>query len=38
MNDCDFIQETEDEGRMLPNVLTGWETVVFQIEDDPPDD
>lgn len=35
MNDFEFIQERENEsGRML-NVLTGWETVVFQVEDVP---
>jgi hypothetical protein len=39
MNDCEFIQERENESRMvMSNVLTGWETVVFQVEDEPPDD
>ena len=39
MNDCEFIQEREeDEDPMVPNVLTGWESVVFQVEDVPPDD
>jgi hypothetical protein len=39
MNDLEFIQERENEGRgMTSNVLTGWETVVFQLEDEPPDD
>jgi len=38
MNDCEFIQESETEGRMTSNVLTGWETVIFQVEDEPPDD
>jgi len=39
MNDCEFIQEREEDnvGRM-PNARTGWETVVFQVEDEPPDD
>jgi hypothetical protein len=35
MNDFEFIQERENEGGRMSNVLTGWETVVFQVEDDP---
>ena len=35
MNDIDFIQEREDETGRMSNVLTGWETVVFQVEDVP---
>ena len=39
MNDFEFIQERENECRMVTsNVLTGWETVVFQVEDEPPGD
>jgi len=39
MNDCEFIQERETEGRMvMSSVMTGWETVIFQVEDEPPDD
>lgn len=40
MNDCEFIQERETGSGMTSNVLTltGWETVVFQLEDVPPDD
>jgi hypothetical protein len=38
MNDCDFIQERETECRMPGGMLTGWETVVFQIDDVPPPD
>jgi hypothetical protein len=37
MNDCEFIQERENESVMTSNVLTGWETIVFQLEDEPPD-
>ncbi|MEA2329794.1 MAG: hypothetical protein QOE68_4753 [Thermoanaerobaculia bacterium] len=35
MNDCEFIQERENESGRMSNVLSGWETVVFQVEDDP---
>jgi hypothetical protein len=38
MNDCEFIQESEIEIGRMSNVLTGWETVVFQVEDEPADD
>ena len=39
MNDCEFIQEGENEdGVVTSNVLTGWESIVFQVEDVPPDD
>ena len=38
MNEHEFIQEREDETGPMSNVLTGWETVVFQVEDEPPDD
>lgn len=35
MNDMEFIQERENETERRSNVLNGWETVVFQVEDDP---
>jgi hypothetical protein len=35
MNDCEFLQELESEERLTSRVLTGWETVVFQLEDAP---
>ena len=35
MNDCEFIQERENETERMSNVLSGWETVVFQVEDIP---
>ena len=38
MNEEEFIQERENEAGRMSNVLTGWETVVFQVEDEPPDD
>jgi hypothetical protein len=39
MNDFEFIQECENESRTVMSiVLTGWESVVFQVEDEPPDD
>jgi hypothetical protein len=38
MNDYEFIQERETEGGVPTNALTGWESVVFQVEDVPPDD
>jgi hypothetical protein len=38
MNDCEFIQERETESGRMSNVLTGWETVVFQVEDAPADE
>jgi hypothetical protein len=36
MNDLEFIQERETEGGRMSDALTGWETVVFQVEDDVP--
>ena len=39
MNDSEFIQEREEDAHgTTSNVLTGWESVVFQVEDEPPDD
>jgi len=38
MNDCEFIQERENGGERMSSVLTGWETVVFQVEDVPADE
>ena len=39
MDDCEFIQESEGESQQaLTSVLTGWESIVFQVEDVPPDD
>src|SRR3954453_15579143 len=38
MNDCEFIQERENGNERTSTVLTGWETVVFQVEDDPGSD
>jgi hypothetical protein len=35
MNDIEFIQERENESGRMSTVLTGWESVVFQVEDDP---
>ncbi len=35
MNNIEFIQERENESGRMSNVLTGWENVVFQLEDDP---
>jgi hypothetical protein len=35
MNDIEFIQERENESGRMSNVLTGWERVVFQVEDEP---
>jgi hypothetical protein len=35
MNDIEFIQERENENGRMSNVLTGWESVVFQVEDEP---
>jgi hypothetical protein len=35
MKDMEFIQERENETGRMSNVLNGWETVVFQVEDDP---
>lgn len=35
MNDFEFIQERETESGPMPSALTGWETVVFQVEDVP---
>jgi len=37
MNDFEFIQDSEEDGQTLTNILTGWETIVFQIEDEPPE-
>jgi hypothetical protein len=34
----EFVRETEKEERLPPpGCLTGWETIVFQLEDEPPD-
>ena len=38
MNNIEFIQEREEESRPVAGTLTGWETVVFQLEDVPPED
>lgn len=38
MSDMEFIQERENETERRSNVLSGWETVVFQVEDDPGSD
>jgi hypothetical protein len=39
MSDCEFIQEREeDERAMVFDARTGWETVVFQVEDEPPEE
>jgi len=39
MNDIEFIQDRENESsEKTSSVLTGWETVVFQLEDVPADD
>jgi hypothetical protein len=39
MDNIEFIiQEQQDENFMRAGVLTGWETVVFQLEDAPPED
>ncbi|MEA2164346.1 MAG: hypothetical protein QOK37_2473 [Thermoanaerobaculia bacterium] len=38
MNNIEFIQEREEESCPLPGTLTGWETVVFQLEDVPPEE
>jgi len=35
MDNIEFIQEREDESGPMSNVLTGWESVVFQVEDEP---
>jgi hypothetical protein len=35
MNDYEFIQERETGSERTSTVLTGWESVVFQVEDDP---
>lgn len=35
MNNIEFIQERENESGLMSNVLTGWESVVFQVEDEP---
>jgi hypothetical protein len=36
MSDCEFIQEREeDERATVSDARTGWETVVFQVEDEP---
>ncbi len=36
MNECDFVIEMPEETTQRPEVtdLTGWESVVFQLEDD----
>jgi hypothetical protein len=38
MENFEFIQERQEESFMRVGVLTGWETVVFQVEDVPPED
>jgi hypothetical protein len=38
MNNLEFIQEREEESCPMVGALTGWETVVFQVEDVPPED
>jgi hypothetical protein len=38
MDNCEFIQEREVENGPRMGVLTGWETIVFQVEDEPPGD
>jgi hypothetical protein len=38
MDEHEFIQERESEPERTSTVLSGWETVVFQVEDVPPDD
>ena len=36
MDDIEFIQERQEERFLRVGALTGWETVVFQLEDEPP--
>jgi hypothetical protein len=38
MENCEFIQEREDGNGTKMGALTGWEAVVFQVEDEPPED
>jgi len=38
MDNFEFIQEREGESGPRMGLLTGWETVVFQVEDEPMDD
>ena len=38
MKNLEFIQERENESERRSNVLTGWESVVFQVEDEPGSD
>jgi hypothetical protein len=39
MDECEFIQERENESQtVISTVMTGWESVVFQVEDVPPED
>ncbi len=39
MEDLEFIQERQEETCMkVVGALTGWETVVFQVEDVPPEE
>jgi hypothetical protein len=39
MDNIEFIiQEQQEESFRRAGVLTGWETVVFQVEDVPPED
>ena len=38
MDNCEFIQERENQIDPRLGVMTGWETIVFQVEDEPPDD
>jgi hypothetical protein len=35
MNNIEFIQERETESRRTSTTLTGWESVIFQVEDEP---
>ena len=38
MDKLEFIQERQDESFIKVGVMTGWETVVFQVEDVPPEE
>jgi hypothetical protein len=39
MEDLEFIQERQEETFVrVVGLLTGWETVVFQVEDVPPEE
>jgi hypothetical protein len=35
MDNIEFIQERENESGGMSTVLSGWESVVFQVEDEP---